>query len=138
MASISQISTSRESANGKRTGLGAGGASTTSLKWAALQDSAAVVATLAGLEPEYSTAEVRNFPVVIRDAAPWRREAAERGVDDLAAIMEPGIAALLAVHARGQDPAAAALALWNEYRAARTAILALAPPSGAMGPRRSA
>ncbi len=112
--------------------------SASSRKWAALQDAANVVAGLAGLEPERTTPEIRDFPALIRDAAPWRRELAERGIDDMAAMMEPGIAALLGVNARGADPRAAALALWREFTQARAAVLALLPPSGAMGPRRSA
>jgi hypothetical protein len=114
------------------------GASAISMRWAALADAANVVATLAGLEPERPAAEVRNFPALIRDAEGWRRERAENGVADLAAIMEPGIAALLAVNARGADPRPAAMALWREFVAARTAVLSLLPPSGALGPRRSA
>ena len=114
------------------------GASATSMRWAALADAANVVALLAGLEPERTSAEVRNFPALIRDAEAWRRERAENGVADLAAIMEPGLAALLAVNARGADPRPAAMALWREFIAARAAILSLLPPSGSLGPRRSA
>jgi len=114
-----------------------GAASATSMRWAPLADAANVVAVLAGVEPERTTAEVRNFPALIRDAEAWRRERAEHGVADLAAILEPGIAALLAVNARGADPQPAAMALWREFISARAAILALLPPSGAMGPLRS-
>jgi hypothetical protein len=99
----------------------------TSMKWAALHEAAAVVASLAGLDEDRPSPEIRNFPATIRDAAPWRRETAERGIDDLAAIMEPGIAALLAVNARGADAQAPALALWREFHAARAALLALTP-----------
>jgi hypothetical protein len=108
-----------------------GEASATSMRWAALADAANVVATLAGVEPERATPELHNFPALIRDAEPWRRERAEIGVADLAAIMEPGIAALLAVTARGADPKAAALSLWREFVAARSAIMALLPPVAA-------
>jgi hypothetical protein len=121
-----------------RASIAQGGASATSMRWAALGDAANVVAALAGLEPERTSADVRNFPALIRDAEAWRRERAENGVADLAAIMEPGIAALLAVNARGADPRPAAMALWREFVAARAAILSLLPPSGALGPRRSA
>jgi len=121
-----------------RAPFGQAAASAASLKWAALQDAANVVAGLAGLEPERTTPEIRNFPALIRDTAAWRRELAERGIDDMAAVMEPGIAALLGVNARGADPRAAALALWREFSQARGAVLALLPPSGTMGPRRSA
>lgn len=113
-------------------------ASATSMRWAALADAAGVVAALAGVEPERTGAEVRNFPALIRDAEPWRREHAENGIADLAAVMEPGIAALLAVNARGADPRPAALALWREFTAARAAILSLLPANGALGPRRLA
>ncbi len=99
-------------------------------KWAALQDAAALVAMLAGLEPDPPSDAIRAFPGALRDAAAWRRETAEKGIDDLAAIMEPGIAALLAVNARGADTRAAATALWREFDAARAALLALAPPAG--------
>jgi hypothetical protein len=121
-----------------RASFGQAAASASSLKWAALQDAANVVAGLAGLELERTTPEIRNFPALIRDAAVWRRELAERGIEDMAAVMQPGIAALLGVNARGADPRAAALALWREFTQARGAVLALLPPSGAMGPRRSA
>jgi hypothetical protein len=107
-------------------------------KWAALQEAGAVVCTLASGEPEKSSAEIRNFPATIREAGPGRRALAEHGIEDLVAMMEPGIAALLAVNARGVDATHAARALWREFVAARAALLALAPPSGALGPRRTA
>jgi len=121
-----------------RAQFGQGAANVASRKWAALQDAATVVSGLAGLEPERASAEVRNFPALIRDAAKWRRDLAEQGIDDMAAMMQPGIAALLGVNARGADPRPAALALWREFTAARAALLALLPPSGTMGPPRSA
>ena len=52
--------------------------------------------------------------------------------------MEPGLSALLAVHARGVNPAAPALTLWQEFVAARDALLALTPPPGDAGPVRRA
>jgi hypothetical protein len=121
-----------------RASFGQAAASASSLKWAALQDAANVVAGLAGLEPERSSPDVRNFPALMRDAAPWRRELADRAIDEMTAVMAPGIAALLGVNARGANPRAAALALWREFTHARAAVLALLPPSGSLGPRRSA
>lgn len=128
-------------APGARTTFGQGAANSANVasrKWAALQGAAGVVATLAGLDPERASPEVRNFPALIREAAPWRRELAERGIDDMTAMMQPGIAALLGVNARGASPRPAALALWREFTSARAALLALLPRSGAMGPPRSA
>jgi hypothetical protein len=121
-----------------RANVAQGPASATSMRWTALADAANVVALLAGVEPERPTSELRSFPALIRDAEPWRREQAENGVADLAAVMEPGIAALLAVNARGADPRPAAMALWRDFTAARAAVLSLLPPTGAMGPRRPA
>lgn len=71
-----------------------------SMKWSALHDAAGVVAMLAGLAAEPMRPEVRNFPALMRDSGGWRRNLAEQGIDDLSAVMEPGLAALLAVHAR--------------------------------------
>ena len=109
-----------------------------SVQWAALQDAGAAVGALAGLASEKPSPQLRNFPALIKDAGGWRHELAERGVADLAAIMQSGLKALLAVHARGQDPTAAALTLWREFHAGRAALLALTPQAGSMGPRRSA
>jgi hypothetical protein len=108
------------------------------MKWSALHDAAGAVAALAGQQVEAMTLEIRNFPAVMRDAGGWRRELAEQGIADLAAVMEPGLSALLAVHARGMHPRSAALALWQEFLTARSGLLALAPPGGNLGPRRNA
>lgn len=113
-------------------------ASSTSMRWAALSEAGNVVAMLAGHEAERSDNTIRSFPALMRDAEPWRRELADNGCADLAAVMEPGIAALLAINARGSDCKPAAQALWLEFTAARSAMLALLPPSGGMGPKRSA
>lgn len=106
-------------------------ASAMGLKWSALLDAAGVVATLAGFAAEPLPPHVRDFPATMQHAGGWRLQLAEQGVADLAAIMEPGIAALLAVHARGADPVPAARALWQEFQAACAALLALAPPGDA-------
>ncbi|MFC0589886.1 hypothetical protein ACFFF7_10710 [Novosphingobium aquiterrae] len=110
-----------------RAEFGQASASAMSMKWSALHDAAGVVAMLAGLAPEPMRPEVRNFPAVMRDLGGWRRDLSEQGIDDLSAVMEPGLAALLAVHARGVNPAPAALALWQEFHAARAALLSLIP-----------
>jgi hypothetical protein len=112
---------------GRRAAFGHASASAMGMKWQALHDAANAVAALAGIAPQTMRPEVRSFPAAMRDAGGWRRELAEQGIDDLAAFMEPGLAALLAVHARGADPAVPAQALWQEYHAARAALLALAP-----------
>ena len=119
-------------------GFGQADASVSAGKWAALQDARGVVAMLAGLEPERPSSEAQNFPALMREAPEWRRDLAARGIEDMAAVLEPGIAALLGVTARGADPRTAALALWHELTAARAAVLAQLPPAAAMESPRSA
>ena len=115
---------------------GQASASAMSMKWSALHDAVNVVGMLAGLAAEPMRPEIRNFPAVMRDVGGWRRAQTEQGIDDLSAIMQPGLAALLAVHARGTNPAVPALALWQEFHAARAALLALVPPPGTNSFRR--
>lgn len=117
---------------------GQASASAMGMKWSALHDAAGVVAALAGLAAEPVRPEIRNFPALMRDSGGARRMIADQGVDDLAALMEPGLAALLAVHARGVNPAPAALALWQEFHAARNALLALGRTAARPAPRRLA
>ncbi|WP_245647734.1 hypothetical protein [Novosphingobium lentum] len=113
-----------------RSDFGQAAASSMSMQWSALHDAANLVCTLAGLAPENRKSEIRNFPAIMRDTGGWRHALAQQGVEDLAAIMEPGLGALLAVHARGISPGAAALALWQEFHSARSALMALVPPLG--------
>ena len=94
---------------------------------------------LAGLEPERPSHAVRDFSALMREAAVWGREVADRGVEDMAAVLEHGIAALLGVTARGGgDPSTAALTLWHEFTAARAAVLAQLSPLAVMEPARGA
>jgi len=120
------------------TGRHSSGAGSVSMRWAALGEAGKVVALLAGVSSETPSRELRDFPVLLRDCSADRREIAESAISDLSAIMEPGLAALMAINARGGDCGVAARALPEELIEARTAIIALLPPSGAMGPRRSA
>lgn len=109
-----------------RARFGQGAANALSMKWSALHDAAATVALLAGLEVQAMTQEARAFPVSLRDAPPAARELVENGVADIAAVMEPGLSALIAAHARGANPSAAAAALWEEFIGARDALMVLA------------
>ena len=99
-------------------------------RWAALHEAASVAASLAGIAIEPPSARIRAFPAAIRQAGVLRQHLAEQAVEDICSMLEPGLAALLAIHARQGDTQAPALALWQEFQAARDAALALAPPSG--------
>lgn len=96
-------------------------------KWATLHEAAAVVAVLAGIDAGALVAQADTFPQALRDGAGWRRDLADQAIDDIAAMMEPGLSALLTIYERGGDPAAPALALWQEFDRARGALLAMAP-----------
>lgn len=108
------------------------------MRWAALLDAGNIVGMLAGIEAKQPGKDLRNFPALMRDCEDWRRELAENGITDLAAIMEAGLVALLAISARGGDCRVAAETLWREYLGARALLLDLLPPTGALGPMRSA
>ncbi len=110
--------------------------SSMSVQWDALHDAAAAVATMAGLAAEKPSREVRDFPDQIEDAGGWRFELANNGIADLSAMMRPGLKALLAVSARGQDATAPALSLWREYHHARAALLGLVPATDYTEPLR--
>ncbi len=96
-------------------------------KWLALHDAAAAVGAVAGIKPEAMSPEVQAFPTALRALGGWHRQQAEQGLDDLLAIMEPGLSALLTLHARGGNSHPAAMALWHEFHAARDAMLGLLP-----------
>jgi hypothetical protein len=101
-----------------------------SLQWTALHEGAAVVSNLAEVSPEFRKPEERNFPIIMRDTGGWRYALAQQGVDDLAAMMEPGIAALQVAHKQGGSTLAAAKALWQEFKTARAVLLDLVPQLG--------
>lgn len=109
-----------------RAQFGQGAANAISMKWSALHDAAETVALLAGLDGKAMTQEVRTFPNTLRNASPALRELVETSVADLAAMMEPGLSALIAAHARGAHPQAAAGVLWQEFLDARNAVMTLA------------
>lgn len=96
-------------------------------RWTAIHEAAEGITFLAGISPETERPEVRHFPEAMRRCGGWRHNLAVQGVEDLIAILEPGVTALLAVHDSGADAKAAAMALWQEFLSARDALIALAP-----------
>lgn len=97
------------------------------VRWTALAEAARVVAQLATPgTPEEVEAAVR-LPMVLKHALGNRRMLIEQGIDDMLAMMEPGLTALLDVHQRGGQTAPAANALWQEFLRARRGVAALAP-----------
>lgn len=115
---------------------GQGSASALSMKWSALHDAAETIAMIAAKEAPRMTQDIRNFPALVRDAGEGRKALAEQGIEDISAIMEPGLSALLAAHARGVLPQAAAEALLEEFVGARNALLRLLPAEDENKPQR--
>lgn len=109
-------------------------AATSIRKWAVLQDAAEGVAMLAELEPHRTGFAVGNISALLREAPEWQRQLAHGAIDDLATVMEAGVAALLGITESGGDPRLAALALWDEFTAARAAILSVLSPGEEMEP----
>ena len=99
--------------------------------WDELHRRGVKIAQMAALSREPYTGKLAEFPVAIRKQLPGRVDIAVNAIADLLAITEPGLAALSAIEARGQDATAPALALWREYHAAREALMALAFDGGA-------
>ncbi|MFL0355084.1 hypothetical protein ACI5KX_01290 [Erythrobacter sp. GH1-10] len=92
-------------------------------RWDELHRQAAELAGLAQLSGGAETHDAANFAERLTAAQQWQRELAWQGIEDIDAMMQPGITALKVITARGQDAGAPALALWREFHAAREAVL---------------
>ena len=64
-------------------------------QWEAVHEAAAAVANLAQLGREAESEQVAKLPLRAAELSGWRFETIARGIDDLAAIMQPGLRALL-------------------------------------------
>ncbi|MEO1730162.1 MAG: hypothetical protein AAFR64_05445 [Pseudomonadota bacterium] len=104
---------------------------TLAAKWQDLHDQAARLARLAELSPEPFAGAVAVFPAQMSEASEWQRELAWQGIDDIDAMMRPGLAALSALTQRGGATNAPALALWREFYDARCAVMTLAEQKSA-------
>ena len=92
--------------------------------WLALHQQVGELARLARLaaEPELTAGSLGRLLV---GARPWQINLLAQGIEDVAAMLGSGMAALATLSRRGQDTAAPALALWREFHAARGAMLAV-------------
>ena len=86
---------------------------------------------MAALAEEPLDEELSSFPERIAQRGGPYLTLANEGVEDLDAILQPGLTALRTIRARGQDTTAPALALWREFHALRSALLNLASESAA-------
>ena len=94
-------------------------------RWEALQRPGAALAGLAQLGEEPPDPRIAGLPARAAAAGGWTFEMVARGAEDLAAVMQPGLRALLSLTAQGRDTTPAAMTLWREFHRSRGAILAL-------------
>lgn len=93
--------------------------------WALLSEAGAAVASLASLEPAEQPLAPRAFALRAAAAGPARLALAERAIDDLAAVLHTGLAAITGASNAGRDVTTAANTLWREFDHARRGLLAL-------------
>ena len=94
-------------------------------RWQAISIHAARLEALAQLGGAQAAAEPDDLISVLATASDWQRELAWQGVEDIAAMLHAGMAALDVLESRGLDARVPALALWREVNAARRSLLAM-------------
>ncbi len=94
-------------------------------RWAALHDRADELAQMAQLATEPRATKCDAFANLTGGASDWQRNLAAQALDDIEAMMEPGLTALKFLEQRNQDLCAPALALWREFYSARDAVLTM-------------
>ncbi|MEM6266636.1 MAG: hypothetical protein AAF707_03865 [Pseudomonadota bacterium] len=98
-------------------------------RWQELHEQADQLAKLARLSQEPFTTELAALPAQMSEASEWQRELAWQALEDIEAMMRPGLAALRTLTSRAQNAQAPALALWREFHNARGAVLSLVNPA---------
>ncbi len=93
-------------------------------EWHALHHQAQELAKLARIAAEPAQIAASPGPL-LANARPWQLTLLTQGIEDVAAMLGSGMAALATLADRGQDTGAPALALWREFHAARSALLAV-------------
>ncbi|MGB3740252.1 MAG: hypothetical protein WA948_12990 [Pontixanthobacter sp.] len=106
-------------------------------RWAAIDDAAQAVRIMADAPKPDHCVKHRDFRDLIRNVDEDRRKILVHGIDDLIAIMQPGLAALLTTVARGQDATVAAKSLTHELDRMRGALLTLLPDPEHAGSKRA-
>lgn len=100
-------------------------------RWQALHKTANEIAEKAALAHEEMDGELASFPLRVAGAGGTRAWYVKRGLEDMDAVLQPGLTALRLIESRGLDTTAPALALWREFYHARAAVLSLCPPAAA-------
>lgn len=92
-------------------------------QWAAVEDSARVVAMLAGKPAPVHDVHAEARIGLLARADRSRSKSAIFALGDLVATMRAGLDALLAAHGTSANPQIAAARLWNEYERGRAKVL---------------
>lgn len=93
--------------------------------WTQLHHEADELAAFADLAMSGKGSGPVELPAALAEASGWQRNLAWQSLEDIAAMMQPGMAALRTIAARGNDTTAPAMALWREFHSAREALLAM-------------
>ncbi len=99
--------------------------------WKVIHDTAHEVAKLGQLGSERLDNRVIGFVDQAKAAPAFRQSLIWRAMEDIAAMLAPGLVALQQIEAEGRDPTAAAVSLWREFHRARAGVLDLATPKDA-------
>lgn len=92
-------------------------------QWHANHSSAAALARLAGLGETDRLAGNDDFSGALEAACDWQRELAWQATEDIAVMLQSGMAALDVLVERGKEARIPALALWREVDAAQRSVL---------------
>lgn len=98
-------------------------------RWNDLSAQADQLSDLADLASASDQSEFADFVTRISAAACWQRTLAWQGIEDIEAMLHPGLTALRTIEERGQSAQAPALALWREVHSARKAIVEMVASS---------
>jgi hypothetical protein len=93
------------------------------LRWDEMHDQAARLAELAKVAQPVATLTEAQFVALLQAAPSRERQLVWQGVEDIGAMLQPGLVALGTLKRRGQDTAIPAAALWQEFVAARDGLI---------------
>ena len=93
------------------------------LRWEELHDQAARLADFAGVTRSVAAIGRAQFVALLKAAPSRERQLVWQGVEDIDAMLQPGLIALGTLRRRKQDTTIPAAALWQEFIAARDGVL---------------
>ncbi len=94
-------------------------------RWDDLHARAGELAELAAISHKPFNSDLPRFAEDLATASDRQRRLAGQAIEDIGAIMKPGLTALRTIAVRDQDTTAPAIALWREFQSARESVLAI-------------